>query len=102
MLLLYPDLSALQADDRAEQGVGTGGLRAKGAAKPGFVVRVLPGCSRHIMAPARLVPNRNNVRSRWVGCSAGMHWVYTAGRCGVWHPESARCANISWDVFEVW
>lgn len=38
--------------------------KGKANAQGGFVVRLLPCCGRDVMAPARLVPGRNNVRTR--------------------------------------
>eukprot|EP00903_Cladosiphon_okamuranus_P015535 g14342.t1 len=56
VVLLYPSLSV------SKKGKGKVKLNVKPGT--GFVVRLLPCCSRDVMAPARLVPGRNNVRTR--------------------------------------
>lgn len=59
MVLLYPSLSVSKKGKKDK-------VQVKGKAKAGFVVRLLPCCARDVMAPARLVPGRNNVRTRCV------------------------------------
>lgn len=56
-MLLYPSLSVSKKGNKS---------RVKLKVKPGtgFVVRLLPCCARNVMAPARLAPGRNNVRTR--------------------------------------
>ncbi|CAN0213761.1 unnamed protein product, partial [Ectocarpus sp. 12 AP-2014] len=57
VVLLYPSLSVSKKGSKS---------RVKLKVKPGtgFVVRLLPCCARNAMAPARLAPGRNNVRTR--------------------------------------
>eukprot|EP00752_Nemacystus_decipiens_P010134 g9031.t1 len=59
VVLLYPALSVSKKGkkDKAE-------LKLKVKPSTGFVVRLLPCCPRDVMTPARLVPGRNNVRTR--------------------------------------
>jgi len=57
VVLLYPSLSASKKEkDKVK--------RRKVNPSAGFVVRLLPCCGRDVMAPARLAPSRNNVRTR--------------------------------------
>lgn len=53
VVLLYPTLT-----------VGKKGKKVKVKPQEGFVVRLLPCCGGDAMAPARLAPERNNVRTR--------------------------------------
>lgn len=59
VVLLYPSLSISKKGkkDKIKLKVKRGG---------GFVVRLLPCCARDVMAPARLAPGRNNVRTRYL------------------------------------
>lgn len=61
MVLLYPTLSV------SKKGKDKAKLKVKPST--GFVVRLLPCCARGVMSPLRLVPGRNNVRTRY-GCRA--------------------------------
>lgn len=56
VVLLYPFLSTLKK--------GKDKVKRKVDPSAGFVVRLLPCCGRGVMAPARLAPGRNNVRTR--------------------------------------
>lgn len=54
VVLLYPSLMVVRK-----------GKKVKVSAEEGFVIRLLPCCARDVMAPARLAPGRNNVRTRY-------------------------------------
>ncbi|CAB1097889.1 unnamed protein product [Ectocarpus sp. CCAP 1310/34] len=57
VVLLYPCLSVSKKGSKSR-------VKSKVKAGTGFVVRLLPCCARNAMAPARLSPGRNNVRTR--------------------------------------
>lgn len=57
VVLLYPVLSVSKKGKK-------GKVRVSVKSGTGFVVRLLPCCARDVMPPARLVPGRNNVRTR--------------------------------------
>ncbi|CAM9137865.1 unnamed protein product, partial [Hapterophycus canaliculatus] len=59
VVLLYPSLTASKKGKKDNVQ-----LKGKGKSNAGFVVRLLPCCARDVMAPARLAPGRNNVRTR--------------------------------------
>lgn len=59
VVLLYPSLSVSKKGKKDK-------VKLKVKPGVGFVVRLLPCCARDVMAPARLAPERNNVRTRYL------------------------------------
>lgn len=59
VVLLYPSLSISKKGKKDK-------IKLKVKPGAGFVVRLLPCCARDVMAPARLAPERNNVRTRYL------------------------------------
>lgn len=58
VVLLYPSLSVSKKGKKDK-------VKLKAKPSTEFVVRLLPCCARDVMTPARLVPGRNNVRTRY-------------------------------------